>query len=142
MERLLPERFRDRHATYREGYFAAPRFRPMGAGLALFARRRDGSEFPVEISLSPIDGSDRPLVAAAIRDVTERKRAEAELSAAREAAERARGRGSRCARSRTRLARAPIAPTRPRAAFSPPPATICASPCRRSRCSTAHCGAW
>lgn len=90
MERLLPERFRARHGAYRLGYFAAPRLRPMGVGLPLFAQRSDGSEFPVEISLSPIEGSDRDLVAAAIRDVTERKRAEAELSAAREAAERAR----------------------------------------------------
>jgi PAS domain S-box-containing protein len=90
MERLLPERFRARHGAYRQGYFAAPRLRPMGVGLPLFARRSDGGEFPVEISLSPIEGSDRALVAAAIRDVTERKRVEAELSAAREAAERAR----------------------------------------------------
>jgi two-component system, sensor histidine kinase len=90
MERLLPERFQARHGAYRQGYFATPRLRPMGVGLPLFARRSDGGEFPVEISLSPIEGSDRVLVAAAIRDVSERKRAEAELGAAREAAERAR----------------------------------------------------
>ena len=90
MERLLPERFQARHGAYRQGYFATPRLRPMGVGLPLFARRSDGGEFPVEISLSPIEGADRILVAAAIRDVTERKRAEAELGAAREAAERAR----------------------------------------------------
>jgi two-component system, sensor histidine kinase len=88
LERLIPERFRGRHVDYRGTYFAAPRLRPMGAGLALFARRRDGGEFPVEISLSPV-GAERALVAAAIRDVTERKRAEAELMAAREAADRA-----------------------------------------------------
>src|SRR5215469_3773788 len=86
LERLMPERFRARHVGYRDAYFAAPRLRPMGAGLSLYARRRDGSEFPVEISLSPV-AADGPLVAAAIRDVTERKRAEAELTAAREAAE-------------------------------------------------------
>ncbi|HYL70157.1 MAG TPA: PAS domain-containing sensor histidine kinase, partial [Candidatus Dormibacteraeota bacterium] len=89
VERLIPERFRSRHAGYRESYFTVPRLRPMGAGLALFARRHDGTEFPVEISLSPV-GADPPLVAAAIRDVTERRRAEAELMTARAAAEKAR----------------------------------------------------
>ena len=89
LERLMPEKFRDRHLGYRQGYFTAPRVRPMGAGLTLFGRRRDGGEFPVEISLSPV-ADDRTLVAAAIRDVTERKQAEAELKAAREAAEKAR----------------------------------------------------
>lgn len=89
VERLMPQRLRGRHADYRAGYFASPRPRPMGTGLTLFARRRDGGEFPVEISLSPLT-DDRALVAAAIRDVTERRRAEAELTAAREAAEKAR----------------------------------------------------
>src|SRR5215472_11137489 len=84
VERLMPERFRARHTGYREAYFTAPRLRPMGSGLALFARRQDGGEIPVEISLSPV-AADRTLVAAAIRDVTERKRTEAELKAAREA---------------------------------------------------------
>lgn len=89
LEGLIPERFRSRHAGHRESYLAAPRLRPMGAGLTLFARHRDGGEFPVEISLSPVL-ADPPLVAAAIRNVTERKRVEAELRAAREAAEKAR----------------------------------------------------
>lgn len=88
LERLIPERFRGHHVVHREAYFATPRLRPMGAGLALFARRRDGGEFPAEISLSPV-GAGEALVAAAIRDVTERKRAEAELTAAREGADRA-----------------------------------------------------
>jgi len=90
IERLMPERFRAHHVHHRKNFFENVRLRPMGQGLELFARRADGTEFPVEISLSPIDGTDRPLVAAAIRDVTERKRAEAELIAARKAAERAR----------------------------------------------------
>jgi PAS domain S-box-containing protein len=89
VERLMPEHFRSRHVAHRLGYMAAMRVRPMGAGLALFAQRYDGSEFPVEISLSPIQGGGRPLVAAAIRDVSDRKRAEAELDQARESADRA-----------------------------------------------------
>jgi two-component system, sensor histidine kinase len=90
IEVLLPERFRARHIVHREHYVRSVRTRPMGAGLALFGRRRNGSEFPVEISLSPIEDQDRTLIAAAIRDVTERKRIEAELIVAREAAEAAR----------------------------------------------------
>jgi len=89
IEQLMPERFRVRHLTHRNSYISTLRVRPMGAGLDLFARRRDGSEFPVEISLSPIQDGDRVLVAAAIRDSTERVRARAELVAARETAERA-----------------------------------------------------
>jgi two-component system, sensor histidine kinase len=90
VEQLMPERFRNGHVAIRQGYEKAPRLRLMGAGLPLFGRRRDGSEFPVEISLSPIRESARTLVAAAIRDVTERQRAEEELRAARQTSERAR----------------------------------------------------
>jgi two-component system, sensor histidine kinase len=89
IEQMLPERFRSHHVGHRDRYLAAAHTRPMGVGLDLYAQRRDGSEFPVEISLSPIEGKSGPLVAAAIRDVTERKRAEAELIQARESAERA-----------------------------------------------------
>jgi two-component system, sensor histidine kinase len=89
VEQLLPERFRARHVGHRKDYVSALRWRPMGAGLQLFGRRRDGSEFPVEISLSPIQNGDRVLVAAAIRDVTDRKIVEAELIAARELADHA-----------------------------------------------------
>ena len=89
VERLMPERFRDRHVGHRVDYAKTLRQRPMGEGLALFGERHDGSEFPVEISLSPIQDSDRVLVAAAIRDVTDRKRVEAELTLARESADRA-----------------------------------------------------
>jgi len=90
IEMLIPERFRARHAGYREGYVNNVRVRLMGQGLELFGRRRDGGEFAVEISLSPIEDLGRTLVAAVIRDVTERKKVEAELVLAREAAEAAR----------------------------------------------------
>ena len=90
VEKLMPARFRERHASHRQEYTAALRRRPMGAGLALFGQRQDGTEFPVEISLSPIEAGERVLVAAAIRDVTDRKRAEAELRAAQESSEQAR----------------------------------------------------
>ncbi|HTV95496.1 MAG TPA: ATP-binding protein [Steroidobacteraceae bacterium] len=90
VEMLLPERFRGRHVGHRESYVRSLRVRPMGLGLQLFGLRCNGTEFPVEISLSPIEDVGRTLVAAAIRDVTDRKRIEAELIVAREAAEVAR----------------------------------------------------
>lgn len=77
IELLVPERFRHRHRQDRAAYEEAPRPRPMGSGLELFGRRRDGTEFPVDISLAPIGRSDRPLVVAAVRDATERKAAAA-----------------------------------------------------------------
>ena len=89
VERLMPERFRIRHVGHREGYAENVRVRPMGAGLDLFGRRQNGAEFPIEISLSPIQDGQRVLVAAAIRDVTDRKRVEAELVVARQVAEQA-----------------------------------------------------
>lgn len=90
VEQLMPERFHARHVEHREQYRDSVRARPMGAGLQLFGRRKDGTEFPVEISLSPIENEQGTLVAAAIRDVTARKRAEEELIRARETADRAR----------------------------------------------------
>jgi two-component system, sensor histidine kinase len=90
IETLMPERLRAHHIKHRERYGATPRLRPMGVGLNLFGRRRDGSEFPVEISLSPIEDGEQLLVAAAVRDVSERKRVEADLVLARQAAERER----------------------------------------------------
>lgn len=87
---LLPERLRLAHAAHREEYGGNMRVRPMGRGLELFGQRRDGVEFPVEISLSPIQTGTGSLIAAAVREISERKRIEAQLIEARTSAERAR----------------------------------------------------
>lgn len=76
VEMLVPERFRGAHADFRRAYFADPVSRPMGAGRDLYGRRKDGSEFPVEIGLGLIDSHDETLVLSSIVDITARKRLE------------------------------------------------------------------
>ncbi len=90
VETLIPQRFRDRHLGHRADYMTRMRVRPMGQNLELYALRRDASEFPVEISLSPVADNDPQLVVVAIRDVSERQHVQRELIAARSAAEEAR----------------------------------------------------
>ncbi len=96
IEMLLPERFREGHVAKRRAYVAAASARPMGAGLELVARKADRTEIPVEVSLSPIESEHGTIVAASLRDITERKRADdalrstnEELARAREAADAA-----------------------------------------------------
>lgn len=79
VEILIPERFRVRHVKQRDGYFASAHVRPMGAGLELYGRHKGGSEFPVEISLSPLYTAECVYVTGSIRDISERRRAESQL---------------------------------------------------------------
>jgi PAS domain S-box-containing protein len=81
IEDLIPERFRSKHATHRDQYGAGPVKRPMGLGLDLWARRSDGSEFPVDIKLSPLETEAGLRVMCIVRDITDRKAAEEQIRA-------------------------------------------------------------
>jgi PAS domain S-box-containing protein len=79
VEVLLPERFRRIHPSHRSAYNSQPRMRAMGAGLELYGRRKDGSEFPVDIMLNSVQTGQGPLVLSVIRDVTQQKKAQEDL---------------------------------------------------------------
>jgi formate hydrogenlyase transcriptional activator len=84
VEMLIPERFHVAHVVHRAGYHSAPRMRPMGAGLELQGRRKNGSEFPVDILLSSVETAQGTLALAVVRDITERKKMEDALRASEE----------------------------------------------------------
>src|SRR5580704_14355842 len=84
VEMLVPESFRHKHHHHRENYAEAPKTRRMGAELDLYGRRRNGTEFPVEISLSPVSAENGTFVLSAIRDISDRKRIAEELRRANE----------------------------------------------------------
>jgi PAS domain S-box-containing protein len=86
VEMLIPQHLRGLHVHHRDDYLAAPQIRRMGTGLELSGLRRDGTEFPIEISLSPLDTDEGSMASASIRDISERRQAERALADARDEA--------------------------------------------------------
>src|SRR6201988_2861065 len=103
IEILVPERQRPHHDMHREQFHRQPKIRRMGSGLDLYGRRRDGSEFPVEISLSPIATGDGMIVLSVIRDISDRKRIEQELRRAHEELDKRKSRELRDSQNRLAL---------------------------------------
>jgi two-component system, cell cycle sensor histidine kinase and response regulator CckA len=103
IEVLVPERHRGQHSGHRERFHHQPKIRRMGSGLDLYGRRRDGSEFPVEISLSPVNTEQGMIVLSVIRDISDRKRIEEDLRHANEELDRRKTRELRDSQSRLAL---------------------------------------